>query len=494
MGDKMFRFCGLPIFPSAWAPTRTRDGAQLAGPPSTDSLEATSFPVYPFPPSPPQPPRVRWRTPGSRDKGTSGNKSPQLESDSVAHGTDAPLVIPYPVNGLPQELILNIFNLLAPPGSLYTHAFDFIPDIKAITNDHNTVSSPDDAQLDVVHGILVCRAWSLAGISILYARPYLISDTSVELFARTLWENYSLASLVKDLFFLDQNYRQMFKPGRRRLTPSPVSLIETLRACSSISRLTITSHYRDCLSSPFTSSLLQAGLYRTMLRKLVIFGTPISIGMLDIPPLEELYVREMSFDLECYFPSLHTLVVAQCDIFIFDQSPKSHFPLKSYPYLRNLELYENYAGYIMDPALLQRLHRLHLVGPAEVMVFEEWGQTPYLDNLRHLTLGYSYSFKDDPTPYLPSALETLTFLVHLQVDLNTVRPFIEPGNLEDIRHLLSSPYLECPMLRLLTIKRAKLRGPDATECNQVIQEIEALCEDRGTTLETTDDGTCCCDS
>ncbi|KAK7693960.1 hypothetical protein QCA50_003535 [Cerrena zonata] len=238
----------------------------------------------------------------------------------------------------------------------------------------NIISHPHPGQADLLHAIHTCRLWYAAGVRILYARICLVNIKSIGAWAQTIINCPSLASLVKEVYLLDQNHvKTSFLENRRRrkgLQLARTSVVEALRCCLSVDQLVVTNRTCDqTLLIPLEEAFVEGSSMTSSLQRFTVFGytdvyneqhIPVIPSYLTLPHLETLCLREVSFYRAHslpYLPRLRTLQIVQCRQVSLSLQVISSVTL---PALETLHIYDS--TFPVGGDGLNNLRTLHVLG------------------------------------------------------------------------------------------------------------------------------------
>lgn len=290
-------------------------------------------------------------------------------------------------------------------------------------SDLNIISRVHPGQIDLLHATHTCRPWYTAGVRILYTRVFLINLKSLESWAQTITNCSSLASLVREVYLLDQSLvKTSFLDGRRRrkgLQHARMSVVEALRCCLSVDQLVVTN--RTCDQNLLISqeeAFVEGSSLTSCLRRFTIFGytdvandqhIPVMPLHLTLSHLETLCLREVSFYRAHslpYLPRLRTLQIVQCRRGSMSLQMISSVTL---PALEILHLYDSI--FPIDGDGLNNLRTLHVIG-GEPNIISHCPRTEF----------FAFDFDPNNPPSFPTPLKRISCLTVL----------VPLGNGEDI--------------------------------------------------------------
>lgn len=398
---------------------------------------------------------------------------------------------------LPCEVVLIIFEYFFFDQPYYRHAFTYRSTSPAFYYGENVVSRPDPLQAALVGLLQVSKTWCLAGTSLLYANPYIISIERVRQFARTLRSAPYLAPLVKTLFVLNQGAADRNKSWEQSLSSrklavlARVELFSALVSCTSLRELTITTREGGPVTIlPLEPAILPVDSIGQNLRKLTIYGSPDSSpstgsGLMSsdvsLPNLELLCFREVHFLPTHQFPSLPSLQTLQIAQSSHSCAEPKLIPYSLFPSLTTLELYQNFSDIVPDDECFRNLHRLHLVGHNEFGLGSTWQYRAPMENIKYLALGHYFVPGKLLTIRMPRRLETLVFLLNFPVSFRSPHT-IDTGMMRDLHASLENTFKRCSKLKRLVIMGSLGANADDSDLSSVLSDIDDFCTIRGVTF------------
>ena len=317
-----------------------------------------------------------------------------------------------PAHGLDSVILRKIFNFFLP--DTYEAALRFHRGVAAFEGRSNTVSRPHQGQIDLLHAIHTCRIWYTAGVQLLYTRVFLVNVRAIGAWAQTITSYPSLASMVREVYLLDQNIiKTSFLDGRKRrkaLHHARTAVIEALRCCLSVEQLVVTNRSCDqTLLIPLEEGFVEGSSLRSSLQRLTVFGytdlandqhIPVMPSHLTLPHLETLCLREVSFFRSHslpYLPRLRTLQIVQCRRVSLSVQVISSVTL---PALETLHLYES--TFPVDGDGLNHLRTLHVLG----------GETGAIARCPKVKV-FAFDFDPNNPPTFPTGLDGVSLLTVL---------------------------------------------------------------------------------
>ncbi|KAI0691315.1 hypothetical protein BC835DRAFT_1307525 [Cytidiella melzeri] len=370
----------------------------------------------------------------------------QTDSTSVPSSHPAPPTpvlsrLPASIQNLPVEILLNVLGYVLPP--LYEKAVRFRSDPRGLYSELTTdfLDVLRDTQRCLRSATLVCRAWYPVANELLYACPFLNSSSSVLSFSRTLRSCPTLGTFVQEAWVFNEegrNHSDLMGIKRKTTRRVQADLTTTLRSLTSLDCVIVCNHgLIEGRAFPVDNILIytlpsdpQSAIPKLSAHGPSTFNVPWTRHAKPnnfIPmQLEHLCIRDIEItpaEVKCapYLPTLPSVHTLQITMFSHNEIPV--VSSGTLPALRNLEVYRDIFDrrprdqmrvVAVDPACLQKLERLFLVGrAAESLLFKVWADSQLFSELRHLAIGLlrseEYGFVSEWR--LPDHLETLEVVV-----------------------------------------------------------------------------------
>ena len=312
---------------------------------------------------------------------------------------------------LPLEIKIYVLRLLA--YSNYSRTLGF--QRRSETFGENLLAKLAECQRDLYQCTLICREWYQAGLTVLYACPYILSRKQLQLCMETLEARPDFVHLIQAVVVSDSPKASKLPPGVGDLSQDFDYVLST---CTSLSDITIYANSDPSFQTPLLPVF--PGLVSRLRR--VNFCGPGHYNLTPQHTLDSLETISISTCMVTHpfaFPSsprLHTLQLAKTFGWRRSIVPTASEPeiLGDCETLRTLELYINTPSQVMVFIPLRRpqIERLHLIGHAELLYFSALMKTEALDNLCHLVLGVLANGKHDIQSWgFPDNLVNLTCFV-----------------------------------------------------------------------------------
>ncbi|KAJ3484891.1 hypothetical protein NLI96_g5336 [Meripilus lineatus] len=425
----------------------------------------------------------------------------------------------------PYELLVYIFQQVLHPYNRYPSSF-----VHEIPDD---VFSPGELgsksrRRDMLAAALVCKAWYIAAMDILYTSIRLHRVSAVKRIEKAFKRNPSFSSCVKAVTFVDETslsfwgFIRLILYGNSRVNtiPSvsrlPRHIHRVLETCPNVDTLSIirsmmsnepylplSAYFPIHISLHHRLRVLTISDFHAASLTSIIPG--IEFSVLETLQLAYLTITESSPPpIQTRFPRLRVLQISSSLFKLPEEATHDNMDVEShaFPQLESLELHFNFVDPRIEPSCLEQLNKLYiLTGNHTQARTTNWWLAGHLDNIHDLTLPcqfFSESRTDSEvfkTLSLPRELRILRFMAfssEWEAFETCARPPTNTKELKDFetsiswllqhQESLSSDLNTIEILVSLEKPKPDMEGADAFFIN--LNRVAKACEQFGLVFRT----------